>query len=205
MKVILKENKEHLGFKNEVIEVKNGYARNFLIPQGIASLATPSAIKMLEENLRQSAVKNKKIQDEAQKTADALNEMVVKVKVKAGEKGKIFGSVTTAQLADAIEKAGQKIDKKYIKISGGAVKEVGSYEAIARLHMEVSATIKFEVISDTPVKKSAKPKAKVAKAAPAKEKDASVEASTVVGESTKTEVKVEEAKDTSTEQTETKE
>jgi large subunit ribosomal protein L9 len=169
MKVILKENREHLGFKDEVIDVKNGFARNYLIPKGIASLATPSAIKMLEENLRQSAVKNKKIQDEAQKTADALSDMVVKVKVKAGEKGKIFGSVTTAQLADAIEKSGHKIDKKYIKINGGAIKNVGSFEAIARLHKDVAAVVKFDVIADGAGKKSAKPKAKAAKAAPAVE------------------------------------
>ncbi len=147
MKVILKENKEHLGFKDEVVDVKNGYARNYLIPKGIASLATPSAIKMLEENLRQSAVKNQKIKDEAQKMADALNEMVVKVTAKAGQKGKIFGSVNTIQLADAIEKAGHKIDRKYLKIKGEAIKSLGSYEASARLHKDVDATIKFEVVA----------------------------------------------------------
>jgi large subunit ribosomal protein L9 len=147
MKVILKENKEHLGFKDEVVDVKNGYARNYLIPKGIASLATPSAIKMLEENLRQSAVKNQKVKDEAQKKADALNEMVVKVIAKAGDKGKIFGSVNTIQLADAIEKAGHKVDRKYIKIKGDAIKTLGSYEASARLHKDVNATIKFEVVA----------------------------------------------------------
>ena len=156
MKVILKENKEHLGFKDEVVEVKNGYARNYLIPKGIASLATPSAIKMLEENLRQSAVKNKKIQDEAQKTADALAEMVVKVVVKAGEKGKIFGSVTTAQLAEAIDKAGHKVDKKYIKIKGEAIKNVGSYEAGVRLHKDVDALVKFDVVAAAAKKKEKK-------------------------------------------------
>ncbi|PCI99906.1 MAG: 50S ribosomal protein L9 [Flavobacteriales bacterium] len=148
MKVILKENKEHLGFKDEVVDVKNGYARNYLIPKGIASLATPSAIKMLEENLRQSAVKNKKVKDEAQKMADALNEMVVKVTAKAGDKGKIFGSVNTIQLADAIEKAGHKVDRKYIKIKGDAIKTLGSYEASVRLHKDINATVKFDVVSD---------------------------------------------------------
>ncbi|MBL4592955.1 MAG: 50S ribosomal protein L9 [Flavobacteriales bacterium] len=156
MKVILKENKEHLGFKDEVIEVKNGYARNFLLPKGIASLATPSAIKMLEENLRQSAVKNKKIQDEAQTTADALNEIVIKVSVKAGEKGKIFGSVTTAQIADAINKAGHKVDKKYIKIKGDAIKNLGSYEASIRLHKDVTAEVKFDVGATADKKKEKK-------------------------------------------------
>jgi large subunit ribosomal protein L9 len=153
MKVILKENKEHLGFKDEVVDVKNGYGRNFLIPKGIASLATPSAIKMLEENLRQSAVKNKKVKDEAQTTADALNEMTVSVAVKAGEKGKIFGSVTTAQLADAIDKAGHKVDRKYIKIKGDAIKNLGSYEASIRLHKDVSVDVKFDVVATAAKKK----------------------------------------------------
>jgi large subunit ribosomal protein L9 len=147
MKIILKDNIEHLGFKDEVVNVKNGFGRNFLIPKGMATLATPSAIKVLEENLRQSAVKNKKVKDEAQQTANALNELVIKVTAKAGEKGKIFGSVNTIQLADAIEKAGHKIDRKYIKIKGDAIKTLGSYEASARLHKDVSATIKFDVVA----------------------------------------------------------
>jgi large subunit ribosomal protein L9 len=147
MKIILRENIEHLGFKDEVVDVKNGFGRNFLIPKGMAHLATPSAIKVLEENLRQSAVKNKKVKDEAQQTADALNELVIKVTVKAGEKGKIFGSVNTIQLAEAVEKAGHKIDRKYMKIKGEAVKSLGSYEASARLHKDVDATIKFEVVA----------------------------------------------------------
>ena len=148
MKVILKENIEHLGFKDEVVEVKNGYARNFLIPKGVASLATSSAIKMLEENLRQSAVKNQKIKDEAQKTADSLQEVVVQIVAKAGEKGKIFGSVNTIQLAEAIEKVGHKVDRKYIKIKGDAIKMLGSYEASVRLHKDVSVDVKFDVVSD---------------------------------------------------------
>ena len=147
MKIILKENIEHVGFKDEVVNVKNGFGRNYLIPKGMASLATTSAIKVLEENLRQSAVKNEKIKSEAQKTADALNDIVIKVTAKAGAKGKIFGSVNTIQLADAVEKAGHKIDRKYIKIKGDAIKSLGAYEASARLHKDVSATIKFEVIA----------------------------------------------------------
>lgn len=148
MKIILKENIEHLGFKDEVVEVKNGYARNFLIPKGVAALATVSAIKVLEENLRQSAKKDQKFKDEAQKTADALNEMVVQVVVKAGEKGKIFGSVTTAQLTGAIEKLGHKVDRKYVKIKGDAIKSLGSYEASVRLHRDVDAEIKFDVVAE---------------------------------------------------------
>jgi len=153
MKVILRENREHLGFKDEIVEVKNGYGRNYLIPKGIASLATPSAVKMLEENLRQSAVKNQKIKDEAQKTADALRDMVVSVAVKAGEKGRIFGSVTSSQLADSIDKAGYKVDRKYIKIKGEAIKSLGSYEAGIRLHKDVSVDVKFEVVATSAKKK----------------------------------------------------
>ena len=93
------------------------------------------------------------IQDEAQKTADALNEIVVQVKVKAGEKGKIFGSVTTAQLAEAIEKSGHKVDKRYIKIKGESIKNLGSYEAAIRLHIDVDADVKFDVIADGKLKK----------------------------------------------------
>ncbi len=148
MKVILKENIEHLGFKDEVIAVKNGYGRNFLIPKGKASLATKSAIKVLEENLKQRAVKDKKIKDEALKTAEVLKNTTIKVGAKAGEKGKIFGSVNTIQLAEAIEKLGHKIDRKYIKIKGEAIKNLGSYEADVRLHKDVSAIIKFDVIEE---------------------------------------------------------
>jgi len=147
MKIILKENIEHLGFKDEVVNVKNGFGRNYLIPKGMANLATTSAIKVLEENLRQSAVKNKKLKDEAQQTADALNELVIKITAKAGAQGKIFGSVNTIQLADAIEKVGHKINRKYIKIKGDAIKTLGSYEASARLHKDVAATIKFDVVA----------------------------------------------------------
>jgi large subunit ribosomal protein L9 len=148
MKVILKENIENLGFKDEVVVVKNGYGRNYLIPNGVASLATESALKVLEENLKQRAVKDQKIKDEAKKTADALNEMVVQVKAKAGEKGKIFGSINTIQLAEAIEKLGHTVDRKYIKIKGEAIKTLGSYEASVRLHKDVDAVVKFEVVAE---------------------------------------------------------
>ncbi len=148
MKVILKENVEKLGFKDEVVEVKNGYGRNFLIPKGMAALATESALKVLEENLKQRAVKDQKVKDEAQKTADALKELVVKVSAKVGEKGKIFGSVNTIQLADAIEKSGHKVDRKYIKIKGEPIKEVGTYEANVRLHKDVDTDFNFEVVAE---------------------------------------------------------
>jgi len=120
----------------------------FLIPKGVATLATESALKVLEENLKQRAVKDKKIKEEAQKTADALNEMVVKIKAKAGENGKIFGSVNTIQIAESIEELGHKVDRKYIKIKGEAIKTLGTYEASVRLHKDVDAVIKFEVIAE---------------------------------------------------------
>lgn len=148
MKVILKENVENLGFKDEVVEVKNGYGRNFLIPKGKAALATDSALKVLEENLRQSAVKDQKVRDEAQKTADALKELTVKVSAKVGEKGKIFGSINAIQLAEAIEKNGHKVDKKYIKIKGEAIKAIGTYEANIRLHKDVDTDFTFEVVAE---------------------------------------------------------
>ncbi len=148
MKIILKENIENLGFKDEVVDVKNGYGRNFLIPKGVASLATKSALKVLEENLKQRAVKDKKVKAEAEKTANALKEMVVQVGAKAGEKGKIFGSINTIQLAEAIEKLGFTVDRKYIKIKGEPIKNLGAYEADIRLHKDVDATVKFEVVED---------------------------------------------------------
>lgn len=148
MKIILKENVENLGFKDEVVEVKNGYGRNYLIPKGKATLATTSALKVLEENLKQRAVKDQKVKDEAQKTADALKELVVKVGAKAGEKGKIFGSVNTIQLTEAIEKAGHNVDRKYIKIKGEPIKSLGAYEANIRLHKDIDVDVKFEVVED---------------------------------------------------------
>lgn len=148
MKIILNENIENLGFKDEVVTVKSGYGRNYLIPKGMATLATESALKVLEENLKQRAVKDQKVKDEAQKTADALKELVVKVGAKAGDKGKIFGSVNTIQLAEAIEKMGHTVDRKYIKIKGEPIKSLGAYEATIRLHKDVSTEVKFEVVED---------------------------------------------------------
>ena len=148
MKIILKENIENLGFKDEVVTVKNGFGRNYLIPKGVATLATDSALKVLAENLKQRVVKDKKVRDEAQKTADALKELVVKVGAKAGDKGKIFGSVNTIQLAEAIEKLGHTVDRKYIKIKGESIKSLGAYEASIRLHKDVATDVKFEVVAD---------------------------------------------------------
>jgi large subunit ribosomal protein L9 len=148
MELILKEDVQNLGFKDDVVTVKNGYGRNYLIPQGLATMATVSAKKVLAENLRQKAHKEKKIIDGANKTAEALKELEVKISAKVGAADKLFGSVTTIDLAAALEKAGHEIDKKYISIKGGAVKRAGPYEAQIRLHREVLEDLPFEVVAE---------------------------------------------------------
>ena len=131
-----------------MVSVKNGYGRNFLIPQGLAALATPSAKKVLAENLRQRAHKEKKIVDAANKIAEALKALELKIKAKAGAGDKLFGSVTSIDLAAAIEKEGHEIDKKFINILGGAVKRTGSASAQIRLHRDVLVDFPFEVVAE---------------------------------------------------------
>jgi len=148
MELILKEDVQDLGFKDDIVIVKNGYGRNFLIPQGKAALATPSAKKVLAENLKQRAHKEKKIVDAATKTADALKELEIKIPAKVGTADKLFGSVTNIDLATALGKAGHEIDKKYILIQGGSIKRVGPYNAQIRLHREVTVDFPFEVVAE---------------------------------------------------------
>jgi large subunit ribosomal protein L9 len=148
MELILKEDVQNLGFKDDVVNVKNGYGRNYLIPQGLAAMATPSAKKVLAENLRQKAHKEKKIIDAAKKTADALKQLEIKITAKVGAGDKLFGSVTNGDLAVALEKEGHEIDKKYILIKGGAIKRAGPYDAQIRLHRDVIADFAFEVIAE---------------------------------------------------------
>lgn len=148
MELILKEDVQNLGFKDDIVKVKNGYGRNYLIPQGLATLATPSAKKVLAENLRQKAHKEKKIVDEANKTAEALKQLEIKIPAKVGAGDKLFGSVTNIDLGAALEKEGHEIDKKYISIKGGAVKRVGPYDAQIRLHREVIVDFPFEVVAE---------------------------------------------------------
>jgi large subunit ribosomal protein L9 len=149
MELILKEDVQNLGFKDDLVNVKNGYGRNFLIPQGLASLATPSAKKVLAENLRQRAHKEKKIVDAAKKTAEALKALELKIAAKTGAGDKLFGSVTTIDLAAALEKEGHAIDKKFINIQGGAVKRTGPYNAQIRLHRDVLVDFGFEVVAES--------------------------------------------------------
>ena len=148
MELILKEDVQNLGFKDDLVSVKNGYGRNFLIPQGLAAMATPSAKKVLAENLRQRAHKEKKIVDAANKIAEALKALELKIKAKTGAGDKLFGSVTSIDLAAAIEKEGHEIDKKFINILGGAVKRTGSASAQIRLHRDVLVDFPFEVIAE---------------------------------------------------------
>jgi large subunit ribosomal protein L9 len=148
MELILKEDVQNLGFKDDVVSVKNGYGRNYLIPQGLAAMATPSAKKVLAENLRQKAHKEKKVVDAANKMADALKQLEVKITAKVGAGDKLFGSVTNGDLADALAKEGHEIDKKYILIKGGAIKRAGPYDAQIRLHRDVLVDFTFEVIAE---------------------------------------------------------
>lgn len=148
MEVILKANIEKLGAKDEIVNVKPGYARNYLIPRGYAIAATESARKVLAENLRQRAHKETKILAEAQGIAEKLGALELKIGSKASESGKIFGSVNTIQIAEALAKAGFNIDRKSISINEEHIKMLGNYEARVKLHKEVSATFKFEVVAE---------------------------------------------------------
>jgi len=148
MDIILKKDVEKLGYKDELVSVKPGFARNYLIPNGMAIAATPSEKKVLAENMKQRAHKETKIKEEAEKVASALAEQTIKIGAKVGEKGKIFGSVNTIQLADAIEAAGHKIDRKRISIKNEPIKEIGVYEAEIVLHKDIVQTIKFEVVGE---------------------------------------------------------
>lgn len=148
MEVILKKNVEGLGDIDDLVTVKAGYGRNYLIPQGAAILATPSMKKVREENLRQRSHKIEKQKEEAEKLAKVLADTTVKVGAKAGESGKIFGSVTNLQLADALEKMGHKIDRKNIKIANEPIKEVGTFEAQVKVFKNIETTIKFEVVGE---------------------------------------------------------
>ncbi|HQV52096.1 MAG: 50S ribosomal protein L9 [Flavobacteriales bacterium] len=148
MEIILKQDVEHLGYANDVVKVKEGYARNFLLPRGLAISATPSEKKQLAETLKQRAHKEAKIKDEAIKIADGLENKTLKIGAKAGEAGKIFGSVNTIQIADAIRALGFEVDRKNIKLKGEAIKNLGKYEAEVVFHRDVIRTIPFDVVEE---------------------------------------------------------
>ena len=148
MEIILKKNVDKLGYKDETVVVKNGYGRNFLIPQGYAVLATPSNKKAHAETMKQRAHKETKITAEAEALAAKLVESKVSITAKVGENGKIFGSINTVQLVDALRAAGFEIDRKSLRIKDEPIREVGTFEAEANLHKGVKPTFSFEVIGE---------------------------------------------------------
>lgn len=145
MDVLLKKDVERLGSKDEIVNVKNGYGRNFLIPKGMAVLATSSVKKMHAETLKQRAHKDNKLKEEATAMLAKLTKKTFVVPAKVGENGKIFGSVTNIQLADALGNEGFAIERKNINLLTNNIKSVGKYEAEVKLHKEVSGKINFEV------------------------------------------------------------
>ena len=147
MKIILKEDINNLGYKDDVVEVKNGYGRNYLIPQGKAVIATPSALKVLAENQRQQAHKLAKIKADAEAAAEALKDVSLTIGAKASSTGTIFGSVNNIQIAEALEKLGHNVDRKLITLKQ-SVKELGKYNATIRFHKEVSVEIPLEVVAE---------------------------------------------------------
>ncbi|NLT03790.1 MAG: 50S ribosomal protein L9 [Bacteroidales bacterium] len=147
MKIILKEDVPTLGYKDDVVTVKDGYGRNYLIPQGKAVVATESALKVLAENLKQRAHKLAQLKKDAEAQAAKLQGVSLTIGAKVSSTGKIFGSVGAIQVAEALEKAGFEVDRKIIVIKD-AVKEVGNYTAILKLHREVSVDVPFEVVAE---------------------------------------------------------
>lgn len=147
MELILKKDVEHLGFIDDVVTVKPGYGRNFLIPQGLAVMATPGAKKQLAETLKQRAHKEANNIKLAQEQADKLKDAAIKIGAKTGDGDKLFGSVTTQDVSDALGKSGVELDKKFIAIAGGNVKRLGQYEATLRFHRDVVSTINFDVVA----------------------------------------------------------
>ncbi|MBX3165524.1 MAG: 50S ribosomal protein L9 [Bacteroidetes bacterium] len=147
MEVILKQDVKGLGYKDDKVTVANGYGRNFLLPKGMATLATDSAKKMHAEVLKQRAFKEDKLRKEATANAEKLTTVTIKVGAKAGESGKIFGSVTNIQVAEALNNAGYNVERKNIEITND-VKQLGTYSAKVRLYKEISATVNFEVVAE---------------------------------------------------------
>jgi len=148
MEVILKINVDKLGYANDVVSVKPGYGRNFLIPQGYAVLATASAKKAHEDMMKQKSHKETKLVAEAEEIASKIAGLTVTISTKAGENGKIFGSINTIQLAEALKKEGFDIDRKSLKIKDEPIKEIGTFEAEALLFKGVKQSFKFEVVSE---------------------------------------------------------
>jgi len=148
MDIILKQDVENLGFIDDVVTVKNGYGRNFLIPHGFAVLATSSAKKVLAETLKQRAYKEEKLIKDATKIADAIKELEIKITAKTGDGTKLFGSVNNGNVAEALAAAGHEVDKKYIKVEGGNIKRLGKYNVTIRLHRAVIIELPVDIIAE---------------------------------------------------------
>ena len=145
MELILKQDVQNLGFKDDVVSVKAGYGRNFLIPQGFAAMATPSAKKVLAENLRQKAHKEAKVIADANVVAEKLKAIEIKISAKSGGE-KLFGSITNIDIAEALAKGGESIDRKFI--TSGIIKRTGEYTASVRLHRDVIIELPYEVVAE---------------------------------------------------------
>ena len=148
MEIILLQDIQNLGYKDDIITVKDGYARNYLIPKHMAINATASAKKIHSENLKQRAHKEEKVKQEAEALAGKLKEVNLVIGAKASTKGKIFGSVNTIQIAEALNAKGFDIDRKLISIKEELIKEIGKYTAKLRLHKEVQIAVPFEIVSE---------------------------------------------------------
>jgi len=148
MEIILKKDVEKLGYKDDLVKVKPGFARNYLIPQGFAIVADTTSKKIHAENLKQRAHKETKLVDSAKDLAKKLASTVFKIGAKAGENGKIFGSVNTIQLSNILSDSGFEVDRKKITIKGDTIKEVGTYQADVVIHKDIVQTITFEVVGE---------------------------------------------------------
>ena len=148
MELILKQDVANLGFKDDVVTVKNGYGRIYLIPHGYVVFETSLAKKVLAETLKQRAYKEQNVVKEANKAAEALKALELKITAKTGEGDKLFGSISNANIAEALATEGQEIEKKFITIAGGLVKRLGKYNASVRLHRDVIVDLPFEVTAE---------------------------------------------------------
>lgn len=148
MQIILKQDVDNLGYKNDVVKVRDGYARNFLIPKGVAVVASESNLKMLKENMKQQAHKAEKVLAEAKALAEKIQGTTVDVPAKVGESGKIFGSINTVVLAEALKKAGYNVERKSLNILDDSIKTTGTYKATAQLHKEIKVEFNFNVVAE---------------------------------------------------------
>ncbi len=148
MDIILKQDVPNLGHADDIVTVKDGYGRNFLIPQGLAVLATPSARKMHDENRRQKAHKEAKLREEAEALMSKIEGTKLTIGAKTSSKGKIFGSVNTIQIAESLKELGFEIDRKQISLKEELIKEVGTYTATVKLHKDVKVDVEFEIVSE---------------------------------------------------------